>query len=220
MAISGCSRPIAQPPPSALLALAAAPMPAPEPDYRIEIGDQLDLKFFYNAELNEQVIVRPDGRIALQLVGEIVAVGLTPSELSAQLVNKYSQELRRPAVTVIVRSFNGRSIYVDGEVNRAGSVTFMRPPTVLQAISQAGGMKETAAADRIYLIRRGADNRPLILPIDAARLRTGDQREDVVLRALDIVYVPRSTIADVNVWVDQYIRRNIPIPFSIQYGVP
>ena len=84
-----------------------------EQEFKIQVGDELDIKFFYNAGLNEQVIVRPDGRISLQLVQEIVAAGLTPAELTNVLVEKYSGELQRPVITVIVRAFGAQIIYVD-----------------------------------------------------------------------------------------------------------
>jgi hypothetical protein len=79
---------------------------APGTDYRIQVGDQIDIKFFYNPELNEQVTVRPDGRIGLQLVGELTTAGMTAGELKGLLVNKYSEQLRDPEVAVIVRSFS------------------------------------------------------------------------------------------------------------------
>jgi hypothetical protein len=78
---------------------------APGTDYRIQVGDQIDIKFFYNPELNEQITVRPDGRIGLQLIGELVTAGMTAGELKNVLVNKYAQQLRDPEVAVIVRSF-------------------------------------------------------------------------------------------------------------------
>jgi polysaccharide export outer membrane protein len=73
--------------------------------YVIRPGDQLDIKFFYNPELNESVTVRPDGKISLQLVDEVQASGLQPAELDAMLTEAYSRELKKPMVTVIVRSF-------------------------------------------------------------------------------------------------------------------
>jgi hypothetical protein len=79
---------------------------APGTDYRIQVGDQIDIKFFYNPELNEQITVRPDGRIGLQLVGELVTAGMTAGELKAVLVSKYAEQLRDPEVAVIVRSFS------------------------------------------------------------------------------------------------------------------
>lgn len=78
----------------------------PQEDYRIQVGDQIDIKFFFNPELNEQVKVRPDGRIALQLVGEIMTAGLTAEELKAVLIKEYERELKNPEVAVLVRSFS------------------------------------------------------------------------------------------------------------------
>ena len=190
----------------------------PGPEYRIQVGDRLEVKFFYSPELNEQVIVRPDGRISLQLVQEIVAAGLTPSELMKVIVEKYSAELKKPEVTVIVRSFGAQKIYVDGEVNKPGMVPILGLMTALQAISQAGGMKESAQVSEVLIIRRGAGNRPMAFPVNLDKALDGtDMSQDIALAPFDIVYVPRSAIANVNVWVDQYIRKNIPIPISLQY---
>ena len=216
----GCSPAAKAPPAANLQAMQAAQAAAPPPDqeYKIQVGDQLDIKFFYNAELNEQVIVRPDGRISLQLVQEIVAAGLTPSELMKVIVEKYSAELKKPEVTVIVRSFGAQKIYVDGEVNKPGMVPILGLMTALQAISQAGGMKESAQVSEVLIIRRGAGNRPMAFPVNLDKALDGtDMSQDIALAPFDIVYVPRSAIANVNVWVDQYIRRNIPIPISLQY---
>ena len=110
-----------------------------EQEFKIQVEDELDIKFFYIAGLNEQVIVRPDGRISLQLVQEIVAAGLTPAELTNVLVEKYSGELQRPVITVIVRAFGAQKIYVDREVMKPGVVPILGILTALQAISQAEG---------------------------------------------------------------------------------
>jgi len=217
----GCSPAAKEPPAANLQATRAAQAPAPAPpeqEYKIQIGDQLDIKFFYNAALNEQVIVRPDGRISLQLVQEIVAAGLTPSELMKVLVEKYSAELNKAELTVIVRSFGAQRIYVDGEVNKPGMLPILGLMTALQAISQAGGLKESALVSEVLIIRRGAGNRPMAFPVNLDKALDGtDMSQDIALAPFDIVYVPRSVIANVNVWVDQYIRRNIPIPISLQY---
>src|SRR5665811_308373 len=86
--------------------------PPPAEEYRIQAGDQLDIKFFYNKDLNEQVTVRPDGRISLQLVRSIVAAGLTPEQLTDQLTKAYSAQIKDPEVAVIVRSFSSQRVYV------------------------------------------------------------------------------------------------------------
>lgn len=189
-------------------------------EYRIQPGDQLDIKFFYNPELNEQIIVRPDGKVSLQLVTEMMAAGMTPGELTNQLKQAYGVELKRPEVAVIVRTFNDQRIYVDGEVLRPGVVTLPGPMTVLQAISQAGGMKETARLNEVIVIRKNSVEKPTTLVVNLEDAIEGtDLQQDIRVMPHDIVFVPRSAIGNVNVWVDQYIRRNIPIPVGLGWGI-
>ena len=128
--------------------------PTPSQEYVIQSGDLLDIKFFYNPELNESVTVRPDGRISLQLAREVKASGTTPAQLTELLANHYASMIKNPEITIIVRSFNSQKVYVDGEVNRAGMVPLTDPMTVLQAISQAGGMKDTAEPTEVLVVRK------------------------------------------------------------------
>ena len=190
-----------------------------EQEYRIQIGDQLDIKFFYNPELNEQITVRPDGRISLQLVHELMVAGLTPSELTDSLTRKYAPELKKPEITVIVRSFGAHKIYVDGEVNKSGMFPLMGLMTVMQAISQAGGVKDTARTKEVVVIRHGAENKRLALQVNMRKILDGtDIGQDIALKPFDIVYVPRSSIANVDVWVDQYVRKVLPVSISSGFG--
>ena len=76
----------------------------PGRDYKIQVGDRLDIKFFFNPELNEQVWVRPDGRIALQLVGEISVAGNTVEELRKTLIQGYAKQLKNPEIAIILQS--------------------------------------------------------------------------------------------------------------------
>jgi hypothetical protein len=78
----------------------------PPQDYQIQVGDQLDIKFFFNPELNETVLVRPDGRIALQLIGELPIVGHTVEQIRTILIKNYSGQLKNPEVAVLLRSSN------------------------------------------------------------------------------------------------------------------
>ncbi len=71
-------------------------LPPLAPEYRITAGDRLAVKFFYNADLNQEVLVRPDGRISLQLVQEVMAAGRTPAELTEELTTGYSKHLEQP----------------------------------------------------------------------------------------------------------------------------
>ena len=76
----------------------------PPQDYRVQVGDQLDIKFFFNPELNESIPVRPDGRIALQLVGELSVVGHTVEEIREILIKNYSGQLKNPEIAVLLRT--------------------------------------------------------------------------------------------------------------------
>jgi len=192
----------------------------PTDDYHLQIGDQLDVKFFYHPELNESVTVRPDGRISLQLVQEIKVLGMTPLQLAEKLTKAYSAELDKPSITVIVKTFNTHRVFVDGEVYKAGLVPLIGPMTVLQSISQGGGLKDTARTNEVIVIRRVAENKvaSLVVNLDYAIDGT-DMRQDILLQPNDIVFVPKSPIANVDVWVDQYIRRLIPVPFGVGYGL-
>jgi polysaccharide biosynthesis/export protein len=191
----------------------------PAREYRIQPGDQLDIKLFYNPELNEALTVRPDGRITLQLVNDIVAAGLTPTELTAVLTKAYAGELHNPKVAVIVRTSVADRVFVDGEVNKAGLIPLVGPTTVLQSISQAGGIKETANTDEVILLRKTEDNKMTAYRINLdAAMQGGGASQDVYVKPNDIVYVPKSAIANVNTWIDQYIRKNIPIPLGVSVG--
>lgn len=188
-------------------------------EYRIQPGDLLDVKFFYNPELNESLTVRPDGRITLQLVNDVVAAGLTPEELTRNLTKAYTPELTNPRIAVIVKTSIMERVFVDGEVFRAGLVNLVGPTTVLQAISQAGGMKDSAKAGNVLVVRKAADNSTQVMRLDLKKLRRGDPSEDILLRPNDIVFVPKSTIANVNTWIDMYIRKNVPLPVGIGYDL-
>lgn len=189
-------------------------------EYRIQAGDQLDIKFFYNKDLNEQVTVRPDGRISLQLVKSIVAAGLTPEQLTDQLAKAYSAQIKDPEIAVIVRSFSSQRVYVDGEVAKPGLIPLTGPTTVLQAISQAGGFLYTGTATDVMVIRRGPENQPLALMVNMKKVRNGtDLAQDIYLKPFDIVYVQKTAIANVNLWIEQYMNRMVP-RIGFLYSIP
>ncbi len=189
----------------------------PQQEYRIQPGDLLDIKFFHNSELSEKVPVRPDGRISLQLAHDVMAAGRTPTELTDALTERYSTNLQRVNITVIIRSFSQLKVYVNGEVGQPQIVDLKGVMTALQAISYAGGFKDTALINEVIVIRRKPNNEPLAIQLDIEKVINGtDIAQDIVLLPYDIVYVPKSPIANVDLWVDQYIRK--VLPFSTNVG--
>lgn len=196
---------------------------SPDTNYKVQVGDTLDIKFFYNPELNEKELpVRPDGRISLQLIDEIVAAGLTPDELKNLLKRKYeTTELKNVEIAVVVRSFSHQKVFVDGEVGAPRLVPIMGQLTVMQAIAQANGMRESARRFEVIVIRRGRDHKPMITTVNLEKVIDGtDLSQDILLMPFDIVYVPRSPIANADLWVDQYIRRLLPFALPTPLPTP
>jgi protein involved in polysaccharide export with SLBB domain len=185
--------------------------PLPPGEYRIATGDEIDIVMPLNSEFNVRTFVRPDGRISLELVDEVRAEGLTTAELTEQLRDAYSTELRDPEISVNVVSMAAR-IYVDGHVQRPGEYPWTRQVTAMQAVSLAGGVKETGAEQHLVVVRRSTEGEQQIFEIDLEQVAAGSgTSKDIFLVPYDTVYVPPSRVADVNQWVDQYIRKNIPI---------
>jgi polysaccharide biosynthesis/export protein len=184
----------------------------PEKEYVIAPGDTLDVKFASNPELNEMGIpVRPDGRISLQLAPEVKAAGLTPNQLREQISRTYSAEVRKPDVTIVVRNFADQKIFVDGEVTLPGLVELKGPTTVMRAISQARGARESARLSNVIVIRKDYDGSPMAANIDLTKVINGtDMSQDIHLMPYDIVYVPKSNIARIDKFVDEYINRIVP----------
>ena len=119
-------------------AVAVAPPKAPPPgEYRIQRGDELAIRFALNPELDSDSLVLPDGRISLQLVGDLYAEGLTPAELTERLRNAYSTELRDPDIAVNVKSMAAR-IFVGGHIERPGEYVWSRDSAAWPTTSTTG----------------------------------------------------------------------------------
>ena len=180
--------------------------------YVITPGDELDIRFRNNPELNEiRLPVRPDGRITLQLIDEIKAAGLTTSQLKLLLTEKYSSEIRKPEITITIRSFTNQRVFVDGEVLFPGIFDLRGPTTVMNAIAMARGVRETARLTNVIVIRKDAEGKTMSTNLDMKSVIDGtDLSQDIYLMPYDIVYVPKSRIANLDKFVAQYINTVIP----------
>jgi protein involved in polysaccharide export with SLBB domain len=209
-------------------------------------GDYFDLRFVYNPELNIGVRIGADGDIQLPMVGVVHAAGLTPEELREKLIQKYAKDIVKPDVVVLVgvhpsaaphdiptktihddhQFINvalvksaGQWVFVGGEVATAKAVPWNGHLTTLQAIMVAGGTKETADLSRVVVLRRGPFEQTEWLQTDLASPPDGNSlKNDISLKAGDIVLVPMSGIAKLNLWVKQYIRDVLPIQTTGSVG--
>ena len=185
---------------------------ADQQNYRIQPGDQLAINFYLDPEFNDQVPVSPDGKITLRLVGAIAAAGMTPGELAGVIDKAYLSELRSPDASVTVKNMPGRQVFVQGQVNKPGAFPLEPGMTALQALADAGGVTKEAAEDSVVLIRRDACGHPTGQRLDLASAVDNPGRgEDASLMPYDVLVVPRSRIANMNLWVEQYIRGLLPI---------
>ena len=206
----GCARRTPPPPLPPPAVLQPAPPPTPGPEYHLGVGDELHVRFLYQPDMSEQVPIRPDGRISLASTGEIVAVGLTPTELERVIVDKSSARLRDPEVTVVVTKVGEQRVYVGGQVGKPGFVTLRSDMTPLQAILDAGGFRPTAKLNSVLLISPTGDGKFSAARLDMDQVVNEGVPERVRLRPDAVVYVPNTWIADMNVVVDQWVRGLIP----------
>lgn len=193
----------------------------PVPPMVLQPGDVIDVKFFYMPEIDESQKIRPDGKIALQLIGEVVAAGKTSEELRRELVERYSSRLKRPEITLLVRRADISKVYVSGEVKKPGVVEMPGRLTVMDAIMEVGGFKmETAELSTVVIIRN-RDGKHYGSLYDAEEVVAGKLSEPFYLQPMDIVYVPRTKVVQVNQLIDQYINKMVPqidVFFSYPFG--
>lgn len=122
-------------------------------------------------------------------------------------------------MTVGVEEAAGSVILVGGMVRNPGQHPLPARRGVLEAVVRAGGFEPEARLSEVVLIRRGAQDRPMMRTVDLQGFISGRVADDVPVFPGDIVFVPRSRIAEVNLWIDQYINRLVPFSRSFSYSI-
>jgi polysaccharide export outer membrane protein len=131
----------------------ASVAPATPSDYVIGPEDVLGVLFWRDQEMSGDILVRPDGRITLPLIGEMQAAGVRPEVLRGQIQAAADKYLSDTNVTVVVRQINSRKVYITGEVTTPGSYPITGPRSVMQLIALAGGVSEYADSNNISIMR-------------------------------------------------------------------
>jgi protein involved in polysaccharide export with SLBB domain len=201
-------------------AAAARPQPAAA-GYRVGAGDELNFRFIYTPELSTVAVVRADGKVSLPLLGEVQAAGMNLRQLADQVQAGLSQRVRRPEVVINVQgNLPSQRVFVGGEVGKPGVQQLAGSLTAMQAVLAADGLKDTAQPREVTVLRNVPGGERQVFRIDMKALMEGDpSAQDVVLAPYDVVIVPKSGIANVGLWVDQYIRRVLPISLGFSYAV-
>jgi polysaccharide export outer membrane protein len=210
-----------------LVAACSSPQPArtvaamaqqPVLPYKVGPGDVIDVKLFYTPELDESQIVRPDGKMTLQLIGDIEAQGKTSEELQRELVHRFSTHLIDPQVAVFIRRVHDSKYWVAGEVKRPGPYQMLGHATIVEAIMDAGGGTRPTADLKHVLVVRQRDGRHYGCLVNVQEALQGKEGPSFNLQAQDIVFVPSTKITKVDDWMDQYVNKVIPQHLQFWFG--
>jgi polysaccharide biosynthesis/export protein len=162
---------------------------APDSDYVIGADDLLKIVVWKENEMTDTLPVRPDGKISMPLLGDVMAAGLTPTELAESIRQKLKKYIADPRVTVVVAAMNSRRVFVTGEVTHSGAIALLPHMTVLQALSSAG-FTQFANLKAIYVLRNEG-GKQVKLPFNYKEVVKGMRtQENIELKPGDTVVVP------------------------------
>ena len=182
--------------------------------YYLQVGDELVIHILDEPELSGAVKVRPDGMISANGIGDVAAAGHTVPEVTAAIKTEYERILRYPDISVVLSDYAALQVYVFGEVRQGGAVEYTPNMTALHALGAAAGPVPSANLHSALVLRRTGPQELEVYRVDLDMAIDGfAAAQDVYLQPFDIVFVPRSWIGEVNVFVDQFIRQNIA-PFT------
>lgn len=160
--------------------------------------------------------IRPDGYISFPLLGDMIGTGLTLPQLKERLTTEYGKIISNLSVSLILEQIKSNLVYVMGEVRVPGYYLMESPTTATQILARAGGLLNTAKTDNILVVSRNKERKPVGRLIDLDRiLGEGNIGNDIMLKQYDVVYVPKSAIAKVDLFVDQYINQLVPRIFRV-----
>jgi polysaccharide export outer membrane protein len=165
-------------------------------DYIIGPEDVLDITVWKNADLSKTVQVRPDGRISLPLIGDVIAVGRTSDQLTDDIGTRLKAYMENPTVSIVVKEVNSYAIFVLGEVAKPGRYPLKSKTTLLQAITLASGFTAVASRNKIVVFRFGKDGEPLTkikANYDDIVLRDGTN-QNIELKPGDTIVVPSESM--------------------------
>jgi len=115
--------------------------------------DVIEVVVWKNPDLSREVVIRPDGKISLPLVGDVPAKGRTAEQLAKDIAERFTAYKEHPSVSVNVISVNSYYVFMVGEVNQPGKLQLKSYTTILQALSLAGGFTQFAARNDISIVR-------------------------------------------------------------------
>ena len=164
-----------------------AALPVDERTYLIGAQDVLSILVIGEKDYSGQYLVRPDGRISMPFIGEVVASGKTPDELGKDVAERLTEWVKKPQVSVALVAVNSKKYFINGEVLKPGEYNLIVPTTVMEGLSQTGGFKEFANQKDIRILRNGGRT---VLRFNYKEILNGKKLEqNVLLQPGDIIVV-------------------------------
>jgi protein involved in polysaccharide export with SLBB domain len=180
--------------------------------YRLRPGDELKMKFLFHKELDSTATIRDDGQVTIPGLGDFRSGGLTTDEVEEAIYRRASLTYRDPEVAVVVERPTDFRAYVGGEVRKPGYVALREGMTSLRAIFESGGFLDTAKVDHVLHVRWDDAGKYDARIVNLKHvLETGDMASDVLLTPNDVVFVPKTAIANADLAVRQYLIDLIPL---------
>jgi polysaccharide export outer membrane protein len=162
----------------------------PADSYVVGDSDVIDVLVWNQpSHTMKDLLVRPDGMISMQLLGDIKASGKTLQQLADEITIKLKKYIQEPNVTVVLSQNNSKKVYLIGEVGRTGPVQLTAGMTLLQAIASAGGITQFANAKKIYILRNISGQTQKI-PVQYKKALRGDGSLNLILNQGDTIVVP------------------------------
>lgn len=189
--------------------------------YRFFPGDVIDFQSVGAPEINRKLTVAPDGRIHPPMLAPIMAADRTADDLKADLEMQYGAYLRNPSIMLAPDSFASQKFYVGGEVAKPGMYDLAGETDPLQAIVLAGGFLTSARREEVVVLRRGAGGQPFmrIYDLRSAWASQALMAELPRLRRFDVVWVPKSRVAELGQFTQQFVRDALPITIGFNYSI-
>jgi protein involved in polysaccharide export with SLBB domain len=180
------------------------------------VGDDVQISVLGQPDFTRSVKVLPSGSLTTPVAGDIYVLGRTPDDVGREIEQKLDRYLRHPRVDIVVSAARERLVYVMGEVLNPGERLYRPGLTALQTIAQSGGLTNMGKASSVLIMRRtGSDDAVMFrLDFSEALKGRGQGDDDMRLRPYDIVYVPRSFIGGVDIFIEQYLRP-MTVPFDL-----
>lgn len=182
--------------------------------------------FFLQLQLSGAGSVREtrvtEGVIDLQVVGPVTVAGKTLAQARAEIQAAYAQRLPGLHATISLKQRREATFAVLGEVNRSGVFPRSGPMTLMQALATAGGLTDRAWTEQVLIVRRQKDDKIWVRVVNLSKslATNGTKGWGADLAINDLVYVPKSPIADVNIFVEQYLRNVTPVQFGAAATYP